>query len=48
MVNENRNALSVQPFAVLAPIVLIALFSIGCNLFAEGVTRAIGRTGGTE
>ena len=48
MVNENRNALSVQPFAVLAPIVLIALFSIGCNLFADGVTRAIGRTGGTE
>lgn len=46
MVNENRNALAVQPWAVIAPIGLIALFSIGCNLFAEGVTRAIGRTGG--
>lgn len=46
MVNENRNALAVQPYAVIAPITLIAIFSIGCNLFAEGITRAIGRTGG--
>lgn len=45
IVNENRNALSIQPYAVLAPILMIATFSIGCNLFAEGVTRAIGRTG---
>lgn len=45
MVNENRNALAIQPYAVLTPILLIALFSIGCNIFAEGITRAIGRTG---
>lgn len=45
MVNENRNALVIQPYSVLAPIALIALFSIGCNLFAEGVSRAIARSG---
>lgn len=45
MVNENRNALIIQPYAVLIPILAIAVFSIGGNLFAEGVSRAIGRTG---
>lgn len=46
MVNENRNALSVQPWAVIAPVVAIAIFTIGGNLFAEGMARAIGRTEG--
>lgn len=48
MVNESRNALTIQPWAVLAPIVAIAALSIGGNLFAEGMSRAIGLTEGTK
>lgn len=44
MVNENRNGLSVQPLTVIVPIVGIALFTVGGNLFAEGVARVMGRT----
>jgi len=39
MVNENRGGLQIQPFAVLVPIVLIALFALGTNLLAEGLGR---------
>ena len=48
MINENRNALSVQPWAVLAPICAIAIFTVGGNLIAEGVSRAVGRTEGAS
>ena len=48
MVNESRNALTIQPWAVLAPILAIATLSIGGNMFAEGMSRAIGRTEGTK
>lgn len=48
MVSENRNALTFQPFPVLIPIVLIALFTIGGNMIAEGVARALGRTEGVR
>ncbi len=44
MVNESRNALTIQPWAALAPICAIAVLSVGGNLFAEGMARAIGRT----
>lgn len=44
MVNESRNALTIQPWAVLAPIAAIAILSIGGNMFAEGMARSIGRT----
>jgi peptide/nickel transport system permease protein len=46
MINENRNALSVQPWAVIVPICAIAVFTIGGNIFADGIARAIGRTDG--
>jgi peptide/nickel transport system permease protein len=46
MVNESRNALTIQPWAVLAPILAIAILSIGGTLFAEGMSRAIGLTEG--
>ena len=46
MVSENRTGLATQPLAVLAPIVLIALFTIGGNLIAEGGARVIARTEG--
>ncbi|MFJ6328008.1 MULTISPECIES: ABC transporter permease [unclassified Rhizobium] len=48
MVNESRNALTIQPWAVLAPIVAIATLSIGGNMFAEGMSRAIGLTEGSK
>lgn len=39
MINENRAGLMVQPWTVLAPVVLIALFALGTNLVAEGAGR---------
>lgn len=48
MVSENRNALSVQPVVVLIPIVCIALFTIGANLFSEGLARIVARTEGSN
>lgn len=40
MINENRAGLMIQPYAVLAPVAMIALFALGANLTAEGVSRA--------
>ena len=37
MTNENRLALLVQPWGVLAPVILIAVFTIGTNLIADGL-----------
>lgn len=48
MVSENRTGLATQPWAVLAPIVMIALFTIGGNLIAEGGARVIARTEGNQ
>jgi peptide/nickel transport system permease protein len=41
MINENRTILTTQPWAVVVPAALIALFAIGTNLIAEGIARAI-------
>lgn len=41
MINENRIGISVQPWAVVAPIVLIAALTIGTNLMADGLGRAL-------
>jgi peptide/nickel transport system permease protein len=46
MVNQNRNALAIQPWSVLAPIAAIAVFTIGGNLLTEGMARSIARTEG--
>lgn len=43
MINENRAGLMIQPWAVLAPVAMIALFALGTNLLAEGVSRAEAR-----
>jgi peptide/nickel transport system permease protein len=43
MINENRAGLLIQPWAVFAPVVLIALFALGSNLLAEGIGRAAAR-----
>lgn len=37
MTNENRLGLLVQPWGVLAPVAVLALFTIGTNLLAEAV-----------
>lgn len=43
MINENRLALLVQPWGVLAPVLVIGIFTIGTNLLADGVARLTGR-----
>ncbi len=45
MINENRAGLVLQPWAALAPVVLIGLFALGANLVAEGVSRLNARIG---
>jgi peptide/nickel transport system permease protein len=40
MINENRLALAVQPWAILAPVIAIALLALGTNLIADGIARA--------
>lgn len=37
MINENRLAMSTQPWGVLAPVGIIGLFTIGTNLMADGI-----------
>ena len=43
MINENRLALLVQPWGVLAPVIIIGVFSIGTNLMADGIALLAGR-----
>jgi peptide/nickel transport system permease protein len=45
MINENRSIITLQPWAVVAPAVCIAIFAIGTNFIAEGVSRAIAGVG---
>ena len=44
MINENRIALSIQPWGVLLPVVAIALLTIGTNLLADSFARATAST----
>lgn len=46
MVSESGHGLGTQPFAVLAPIAMIVLYTIGGALIAEGSARVIARTEG--
>lgn len=46
MVSENGTGLGTQPFAVLAPIAMIILYTIGGGLIAEGAARVMARTEG--
>jgi peptide/nickel transport system permease protein len=41
MINENQNGLTLQPWPVLLPVVAIAVLTIGTNLFADGLARAL-------
>jgi peptide/nickel transport system permease protein len=40
MIQENRLAVSVQPWGVLLPVIAIALLTIGTNLLTDGFARA--------
>lgn len=40
MINENRIALSIQPWGVLLPVIAIAILTVGTNLLADAIARA--------
>jgi len=46
MINENRLAMSTQTWAVLAPVLIIGLFTVGTNLMADGVAQLAQRGDG--
>jgi peptide/nickel transport system permease protein len=48
MINENRNGITLQPWAVVAPAACIAIFAIGTNFVTEGISRAVARVGGGD
>jgi peptide/nickel transport system permease protein len=40
MINENRQALSIQPWGATMPVIAIALLTIGTSLIGDGLSRA--------
>ncbi|KAA9394701.1 ABC transporter permease [Kocuria coralli] len=44
MINENRIALSIQPWGVILPVIAIAILTIGTNLLADAIARATAST----
>ena len=46
MIRENQLAMSAQPWGVLAPVLVIGLFTIGTNLMADGIAQFNQRGGG--
>jgi peptide/nickel transport system permease protein len=40
MINENRQALTIQPWGVVLPVVAIALLTIGTSMIGDGLSRA--------
>ena len=49
MINENRQGMSIQPWAVALPVTAIAILTIGANLITDGLSRAsIGIDRGVE
>jgi peptide/nickel transport system permease protein len=41
MIQENRLAITVQPYGVVVPVALIGVLTIGTNLMADGLARAL-------
>jgi peptide/nickel transport system permease protein len=41
MINENRLAITVQPWSVLLPILAIGLLTVGTNLITDGLSRSL-------
>lgn len=48
MINENRAGITLQPWAVVAPALCIAVFAIGTNFITEGISRAVAGVGGGD
>ncbi len=46
MINENRLAMATQTWAVLAPVLIIGVFTVGTNLMADGIAQFNQRGGG--
>jgi peptide/nickel transport system permease protein len=44
LIAENRSGILIQPWVVVAPVFAIALLTVGINLVADGVVRALGRS----
>jgi peptide/nickel transport system permease protein len=44
LIAENRAGILIQPWAVVAPVFAIALLTVGINLVADGIVRALGRS----
>jgi ABC-type dipeptide/oligopeptide/nickel transport system permease subunit len=44
MISENRSGLTIQPWAAVAPILLIATLTIAVNLVADAFARGLGRS----
>jgi peptide/nickel transport system permease protein len=44
MISENRDYISLNPFAVLAPGVMLAVLTIAVNLVADAFVRSLGRS----
>jgi peptide/nickel transport system permease protein len=40
MINENRIALTLQPWGVILPVLAIAILTVGSNLITDAVARA--------
>jgi len=40
MINENRIGLSINPWGVVAPAILLGILAVGTNLFADAIARA--------
>jgi peptide/nickel transport system permease protein len=40
MINENRQALTIQPWGAVMPVIAIALLTIGTSLIGDGLSRA--------
>jgi len=43
MIKQNRQGLTLQPWGVVVPVLLIALFTVGTNLMTEGISRTVAR-----
>jgi peptide/nickel transport system permease protein len=43
MINENMLAMSTQTWAVLAPALVLAIFTLGTNLMADGIAQLADR-----
>jgi peptide/nickel transport system permease protein len=44
MISENREGLTIQPWALVAPAILIALLTIGINTAADAIARGMGQS----